>query len=401
MPKRANGEGTVRLRPDGRYEARLSYIDPDTGKRRRASFYGRTKKAARDELKTAIDRLDAGEPVRDAKSTLAEWLAHWRSTTLAASDRAESTRTLYEMLTRKHLDPAPFGAIPLDRLRPSDIESRILAMRAATKPGPKDVDGKRGAPVRALSDSTIRSTYTALRLALDGAVRDGLIARNPAAKVKRPGVERREAQHLDADAVVALLAAAATSRYHPALVLIASTGLRKGEALALRWEHVDFDAGHIRVVATISRISGRLVISQAKTERSRRQVPIDPAVVTMLRRHRAGQAAEQLRAANQWTDSGLVFTTETGGAVDPRNLLRVVEKAAKTAGTTAGVHTLRHSAAVSWLESGVHIRAVADLLGHSSIAVTGDVYGHTSDDTARAAITGLAARIRLADGGGK
>ena len=102
------------------------------------------------------------------------------------------------------------------------------------------------------------------------------------------------------------------------------------------------------------------------------------------------RGAERLRAGNQWTDSGLVFSTELGGPVDPRNLLRVIEVAAK-----AGVHTLRHSAAVSWLESGVHIKAVADLLGHSSIAVTGDVYGHTSDDTARVAVDGLAGRLGM------
>jgi integrase len=99
---------------------------------------------------------------------------------------------------------------------------------------------------------------------------------------------------------------------------------------------------------------------------------------------------------NQWTDSGLVFTTEFGGPVDPRNLLRVIETAAETAGVEGiGVHTLRHSAAVDWLEAGVHIKAVADLLGHSSISITGDVYGHTSDDTARAAIDGRAGRLGL------
>jgi integrase len=100
--------------------------------------------------------------------------------------------------------------------------------------------------------------------------------------------------------------------------------------------------------------------------------------------------------ANKWTDHGLVFTTEHGGPVDPRNLLRVVEVAAKAAGVEGiGVHTLRPSAAVAWLEQGVHIKAVADLLGHSSMAVTGDVYGHSSDATARAAVQGLGARLGL------
>jgi integrase len=113
----------------------------------------------------------------------------------------------------------------LDRLKPSDVEALVLAMRAKTKPAATE----RAEPVRALSDSTIRQTYTILRAALDGAVRDGLMARNPAALIKRPGIERTEARHLDGDGVTAVLKAAETSRYHPALVLIAATGLRKGE----------------------------------------------------------------------------------------------------------------------------------------------------------------------------
>jgi integrase len=269
-------------------------------------------------------------------------------------------------------------------------------MRAKTKPAkraPNAEDDTEPEPVRALSDATIRQTYTVLRAGLDGAVRDGLLARNPAALVKRPGVERREAKHLADDDVTAVLRAAETSRYHPLLVLIAATGLRKGEALALRWDRVDLDAGTLKVAATIGRVEGRLLISELKTDRSRRTVPLSPAIVPMLRKHKTAQTAERLRAGNQWTNSGLVFTTELGGPVDPRNLLRLVEAAAKTAGVEGvGVHTLRHSAAVSWLEAGLHIKAVAGLLGHSTIAITGDVYGHTSDDTARAAVDGLAAR---------
>ncbi len=398
MAKRANGEGNVSRRADGRWEAKMTYIDPDTGQRRRVSFYARTAKAARAEMKKARERLDAGAPVKDATVTVGQWLTRWRATTLAVSDRAESTRTLYAMLSRCYLEPAPFGSITLDKLRPSDVEALVLRLRAMTKPGRRDVLDTDGdpEPVRALADSTIRSTYTVLRAALDGAVRDGLLARNPAAQVKRPGVARTEARHLDADAVTAVLRAAEASRYHPALVLIASTGIRKGEALALRWDRVDLDAGVLRVAATIARIGGRLVISEPKTERSRRAVPLNPAVAAMLRRHRTAQLEERLRAAEHWEDSGLVFTTELGAPVDPRNLLRVIEVAAKTAKVEGiGVHTLRHSAAVAWLESGVHIKAVSDLLGHSSIAVTGDVYGHTSDDTARAAIDTLAGRLGL------
>jgi integrase len=206
---------------------------------------------------------------------------------------ATATRELYSNLSRKHLEPAPFGATRLDRLRPSDVKKLILDMRAEMKPGRPTEDDPKPDPVRALSDSTIRSTYTVLRSALDGAVRDGLLARNPAAAVKRPGVERIEARHLDRDAVVKLLDAAKESRYHPALVLIASTGLRRGEALALKWDKVDLDGGALRVAATIARVEGKLASSEPKTARSRRLVPLSKPVVAMLREHRLRQKQER------------------------------------------------------------------------------------------------------------
>ena len=141
-----------------------------------------------------------------------------------------------------------------------------------------------------------------------------------------------------------------------------------------------------------------MVITEPKTDRSRRTIPIAPSLVAMLRAHRADQEAERLAAANQWQDHGLVFATEFGTPIDPRNILRTIQIAAQKASMSdIGVHTLRHSAAVAWLESGVHIKAVADLLGHSSITITGDIYGHTSDDTARTAVEGLAGQLGLLD----
>jgi integrase len=264
MAKNANGEGSIYKRTrEGklvRYEGQITY-EGDDGKTKRHSVYGRTRQDVRDKLKAARERLAAGAPVRDATRTVSDWLAQWRATTLAASDRKESTRELYGRLCRSHLEAEPFGAIRLDKLRPTDVESLVLAMRAKTKPGKRVDEDTEPEPVRSLSDSTIRQTYTVLRAALDGAVRDGLLARNPAALVKRPGIERREAKHLDADAVAHVLKAAESSRYHAALTLIAATGLRKGEALALRWDRVDLEAGTLRVAATLGRIGDRLVIT--------------------------------------------------------------------------------------------------------------------------------------------
>lgn len=211
--RRANKEGTVRQRADGRFEARLSYEDPHTGKRRRISAYGATRKAAMAELDKARDRVQEGQPPRDSSTTVGGWLAHWRVTALAASGRKQSTKELYANLSRKHLEREPFGGLRLDRLRPSHIDGLILTMRAKTKPGKRIDEETKPEPVRALSDSTIRQTYTVLRAGLDGAVRDGLLARNPAAAVRRPGIEQGEAKYLTSDDVSMLLRAAEGSRW--------------------------------------------------------------------------------------------------------------------------------------------------------------------------------------------
>ena len=205
-----------------------------------------------------------------------------------------------------------------------------------------------------------------------------------------------EARHLTAGEVAAILNAAEGLRYRPVLALIAATGLRRGEALALRWDAVNLKDGTLKVAATISRVGDRLLITEPKSPRSRRTVPLSPAIAALLKTQRVTQAAERLHAGDQWTGSGLVFTTEFGTPVEPRNILRTIETAAAKAKIEGvNVHTLRHSAAVAWLEAGVHIKAVAELLGHSSIAITGDIYGHTSDDTARAAIDGLTSTLGL------
>jgi integrase len=374
--RKANGLGNIRKRPNGSWEARVSYVDGD-GTLKRASVYGKTQREVRAKMKAVRDRVDNGAPATDDKMVLAAWMQRWRETTLAASDRKEATRSLYASLSRKHIEAGVIGPIPLANLRPSDVEKLILALRSAM-----------------LSDSTIRQIYTVLRLGLDGAVRDGLLARNPATSVQRPGVARKEAAHLDPQQVTELLVAAEGSRYHMALLLIATTGLRRGEALALRWSDVDLDAGVLRVRETVQRIEGELSTGEVKTDRSRRTIPLSPAIVALLRRHRVTQLEERMRAANQWAETGLVFTTELGSAVEPRNLLRVVQAAAKRMGLDGiGAHTLRHSAATAWLEAGVHIKQVSDLLGHSSVAITGDVYGHGSDQSARAAVDGLSGAL--------
>lgn len=379
MGKRANGEGNVRQRADGRWEGSVSYVDAATEKRKRAYVYGKTAAEARRELRKVRKRIEDGQPAKDAPDTVASWLKRWRESSLSASDRKATTKSLYGSLSRKHLEGADIGGKRLDRLKPSDVEALIVELRG-----------------NKLADSTVRQVYTVLRQALDVAVRDGLLASNPAAKVKRPGVARQEARYLPAADVARLLDAARGLRYYVAVVVMAATGLRRGEVAGLLWSDVDLDKGELTVRHTLSRVDGALVLTEPKTDRSRRRVPLHAGVVTALKGWRTQQLQERLAAGDQWVKSEMVFCTELGTMVDPRNMLRTVELAAAKAGIeNVGAHTMRHSAAVAWLESGVHIKAAADLLGHSSISITGDLYGHTSDDTARAAVDGLGAALGL------
>ena len=199
--------------------------------------------------------------------------------------------------------------------------------------------------------------------------------------VKRPGVARREARHATAVDVTALLNAAEGLRYRDVLVLIAATGMRRGEALALRWTDIDLDAGLLTVRGTLGRIGGKLVVSEPKTDRSRRTVPLGAPLVAMLRARRKQQAAEQLRAANQ---------RQTPDWCSPPNSGHRSSRAT-SCGPLRPPPQGRHGGGRGAHGGGT----VADLLGHSSIAVTGDIYGHTSDDAARAAVDGLIGTLGL------
>ena len=288
MTKRGNGEGSIYRRSDGLWVGALSYLNK-AGQRKRHVTYDKTQREVRDKLKAARERLDGGAPVRDARMTLAAYVEHWIATTLAASDRRGSTKELYAGLARTHLCPAPLGTLTLDRLRASDVEALVHRKRA---------EGK--------SASTVRQIYTILRAVLDTAVRDELLARNPAAMLKRPTVEHREARYLTTDEITAFVATIAEDSLQALYLLLLGTGLRHGEALALLWADLDLDDGSLRVRRTLSRVGGQLVISEPKTDKGRRAVPIPRFVVAELRAHRVRQprgAAARRVGLGRSTDS--------------------------------------------------------------------------------------------------
>ena len=205
-----------------------------------------------------------------------------------------------------------------------------------------------------LAASTRRNAYAALRSAFDDAVVDGLLATSPVLRVKRPRATQEEATSLTLEQVAQLLQGAEGLRYARVLRLILGTGLRRGEALALRWTDTRLDRCEISIKGSLTRRGSELVVSDAKTQQSRRVVSLSSAMARLISEHRAEQAAERLRAGNLWEDTGFVFATEFGFPVDPRNLLRTTMIAAKRAGLSQiGVHTLRHTYATTALLNGV------------------------------------------------
>lgn len=374
-------------RSDGRYRQTVTYEAQD-GSTKRHYVYDTTVKGVQDKAKEARDRLAAGAPVRDATRTVEDWVTEWLSTALTASDRSTATQTLYRGLLTRHVVPV-VGSLTLGKIRPADVQRLILAMAD-----------------KGLSPSTQRNAYAALRACLDDAVTNGLIAANPVRKVKRPKQDRQEAHSLTRLEAQTLLVAAQTNqrnrpdeepRYHRGIRLLLLTGLRRGELLALRWEDIDLKRSEARVRGSLSRVDGQLVVSRTKTAASVRTVVLSPAAVDVLKAQRKSQAADKLRAANVWEETGHVFTTESGQPVDPRNFLRAVTTAAKFAGLgpDVGVHTLRHTYATAALEAGVPIHVVSRNLGHSSITITVDTYGHVTDDASRDAAARVADALGL------
>lgn len=368
--RRGNSEGsTPRRRPDGRWQINLRVTD-ELGRQSRHTIYGDTAQEARDKAAEIRKRVEGGQPARDRRETVAAFTTHWIDTSLQASERKRNTKVMYAGVARTHIFASSLADLTLDRIRPSHVEGWIVELRR-----------------KGLAESTIRSAYTILRAVLDTAVRDGALAANPAAAIRRPRVRAKEAAYLTPTQVAVLLRAAEGSRYAPMFALLVRTGLRRGEALALQWADVDFARSLLRVRGTLSRIDGELLVTEPKTAKSKRFVPLSEPTARLLHDVQATQAEERRLAGSAWTQTGYVFTTEFGVPCDPRNAFRALRVAATKAGLPhAGLHTLRHSAASVMLTRGVPLKVVSEILGHSSISITGDIYGHVSPDVAREAM---------------
>jgi integrase len=351
--------GHIEQRSPGSWRIQASGGFTDAGRRVRISRTVRgSRRDAERALTTLLHDVDTGQAVVDGKTALSayladKWLPHMRTQVRA------KTWQRYEGAVRLHVVPT-IGRVRLAQLRPTHVQ-RVLDQMTET----------------GCSPASVHKTYRVLASALAQAVRWRILAVNPSTGVRPPRDERRELAVPNAAQVRKLLDAAAGGPYELPLLLAATTGMRRGELLGLRWSSVDVDAGSLTVTTTLQRVRGETVFVSPKTERSRRKISLPAITVDALKRHRKEQAERRLFLGAAWCDLGLVVDRGDGEHMDPDTLSAGFRRAAKAAGLEgARLHNLRHAYATTLLAAGVNVKVVSEALGHARTAFTMDVYAH-------------------------
>jgi len=319
----------------------------------------------RRKLSDILHSLEHGTYADARGRTLGDYLDQWLAEVARPRVR-EWTYSGYEVHIRRHIKPT-LGRIPLDRLTPQHVQSLLnKKLHEGLKP------------------KTVRYMRGTLRTALNEAVRWGLVARNVAALVEGPRVERYRIQPFTPDEARTLLAAVRGDRLEALYSVALTMGLRQGEALGLQWKDVDFDSGDIRITRQLQRIHGSPQLVEPKTERSRRTLAMPPMIALALNDHRERQEKERAMAGARWKPYDLVFTTPIGTPLDGTAVTKAFHQLLEHAGLPQRrFHDLRHSCATLLLVQGVSPRVVMDLLGHSQIALTMNTYSHVIPDLRR------------------
>lgn len=362
MARRGNSEGSIYQRADGRWVASLFEPQP-MGPATRTSIYGRTRVEVAAKLRAAQHRVDTGRKVGNSRDSVGSYLERWLTESLPGSVRPRTLES-YASTCRLHLIPA-LGHLRLGELDADHVEAFLAAKSKSVSARGTD-----------LSPRSVAYMHAVLRLALDNARRRGYVDRNVAALVKPPRVSRHEIVPYTVEDARTLLSVAASDRLYALYSVAVAIGLRKGEALGLHWSDVDLDAGTLHVRVALQRVGGRLEFAEPKTARSRRTISLPETSVEVLRDHRARQDAERL-AAVIWADCDLVFTTPIGTPIDPRNVNRQLDALIERAGIRRlRFHDLRHTCATLLLAQGVDLRVIMQILGHSTVSTTADIYIH-------------------------
>ncbi len=354
MGRRGNNEGSIYRRQDGRWTASVSV---EGGQRK--YYYGRTRQEVSRKLTVALRARQEGLPLTSDRQTVSQYLEHWLES--VNPSLRPRTWTRYEELLRLHAVPE-IGHLSLAKLSPQHVQ-RLYAGRLE----------------QGLSPTTVRHLHTTLHTALSQAAKWGIVARNVISLVSPPRSTHREMAVLSPEETRALLGTAAGDGLEALFVLALSTGMRQGELLGLRWKGVDLEAGRLHVTTSLQWTRDGPVFAEPKTARSRRQITLTQAAVDALRHHRVEQAQERLQLGASWEDNDLVFSNYIGRPVSPWILIRHFhELLAKADLPKIRFHDLRHTAATLLLGQGVHPKIVSEMLGHSNIATTLDLYSHVT-----------------------
>jgi integrase len=339
-----------------------------------------------DKLHQAQREADAGV-VADDRLTVGQFLQRW-STQSLPGQVSGTTLDDYTHMIRLHLEPA-LGRKRLARLTVADVDELWAAKRkAGYKP------------------NTVRIMRAVLRRALAQAEREGLVPRNVAALSQPARLGQPDGRALTVEQAHALLEAARGDRLEAAFLLMLSYGLRRGEVLGLAWSDLDRGRHTLEVRRAVRRrksarddggtylggATSRVEVAELKTRRSRRVLYLTDQVLEALEFHRVGQDLERRAAGDMWADRGLIFTSLLGTPVDPDNFAKAFVRLCKSAGLGHWhPHEARHSAASVMLAQGVPLEVVSEILGHSSIYITKDVYGHLAEGAKRDAAERMAA----------
>ncbi|MBN9101469.1 MAG: site-specific integrase [Pseudonocardia sp.] len=382
--KRPNGEGTIYLRADGRYEG-AAVVPVIGGGRRRIRVYAATRAEARDKLDQLLDDARQSIPRSIHKQTVSAYLTYWLEHVVKPELRA-TTYNGYEIMVRRHLIPA-LGRKYLTDLSPADVRRMLAELRE------KETIGHGGGP-RKLSPRMVQFAHAVLRNALSNAVREELVGRNVAKMVRTTTPDYDVGAGLDPIAARALLDTIRDDRLYPLYLCAVVLGMRRGELLGLTWSAVNLDGAVLVVRQTLNWVNGRRHIQPPKTRASRRTIPLPLVVVDALRDHQKRQAEESIAAGDRWAESGFVFTTRHGEPMSPFTLTKYWHDVRAAAGLdTLRFHDLRHTAVSLLLALGVPPHVVKEIAGHSDIKVTMTVYAHGHLDEKAAALAQLGAAV--------
>ena len=368
--RRANGEGNIRKRKDGRWEGRYTAgRDPETGKAIYRNVLGKTQAEVKEKLQAAIEASKSLDVTRAGKYTVGEWMEVWFEHYAKVKVRPSSHQT-YRGYIDNHIKPS-IGSIPLEKLTSLDLQK--LYKKLLEEGRVDRLESKHQA--KGLSPKTVRNLHQILSSAMKLAQEQKLILSDPTEGCALPRLEHREMQTLPVEQLQSFLREAKDSGVFGLYYLELATGLRRGELLGLKWEDIDLERGDLRVKRQISRINGEVVEAPLKTKNAYRTLPLAADTIDVLK-------AQRRKAG----DSPWVFPSPTGGPISPDSVLHMLHRVLKRAGLPrVRFHDLRHTFATLALQNGVDVKTVSGMLGHFSAGFTLDTYAHVTTASQRQA----------------